>query len=364
MGADFSTRIIIWQRAHGRNALPWQGADAYRVWLSEIMLQQTQVTTVISYYQRFLARFPNVAALALASEEEVLALWSGLGYYSRARNLRRAAQIVMQQHGGTFPRDFEAIVALPGVGRSTAAAICALAYHARHAILDGNVKRVLARHFAIEGYPGIKKVEMQLWRQAEALLPQHDIAVYTQGLMDLGAALCTRSKSQCGACPVQEDCGARLAGQVAQLPTPRPRKTMPERHSMLLLLLHGSDILLHKRPAPGIWGGMWCPPQLDEGMDVAGYCAAHLGMHQVRAVALPAFTHTFTHFKLHIAPQLVQMKGKPHKTQEPGSVWLDMQEALQGAIPTPVRKMLRAVEAHLAATCGDGVNQNVSSARR
>lgn len=349
MGVDFATRIIIWQRAHGRNALPWQGADAYRVWLSEIMLQQTQVTTVIPYYQRFIARFRDVPTLAVASEEEVLALWSGLGYYSRARNLHRAAQIIKQQHSGIFPRGFEAIVALPGIGRSTAAAICALAYHERYAILDGNVKRVLARHLAVEDYPGIKKIEMQLWQQAEALLPQHDIAAYTQGLMDLGATLCTRSKPQCGVCPVQEDCGARLGGRVAQLPVSRPRKILPERHSTLLLLLHGSDILLHKRPAPGIWGGLWCPPQLDKGTDIAGYCAAHLGMCQVRAVPLPAFTHTFTHFKLHIAPQLIQVKVKPHRAQEPGSAWLDVQDALQGAIPTPVRKVLRAVEAHLAA---------------
>lgn len=349
MDSNFAARIIAWQRTHGRNTLPWQCADAYRVWLSEIMLQQTQVTTVIPYYQRFLARFPDVATLAKASEEEVLALWSGLGYYSRARNLHRAAQIITQQHSGIFPRDFEAIVSLPGIGRSTAAAICALAYHERHAILDGNVKRVLARHLAVEGYPGIKKIEMQLWQQAEALLPQHDIAAYTQGLMDLGATLCTRGKPQCGACPVQEDCSARLTGRVAQLPASRPRKTLPERHSTLLLLLHGSDILLHKRPAQGIWGGLWCPLQLDEGTDIVDYCAAHLGMRQVRAVALPTFTHTFTHFKLHIAPQLIQMKAKPHKAQEPGSVWLDVQDALQGAIPSPVRKMLRAVEAHLAA---------------
>ncbi len=348
MNSNFATRIITWQRTHGRNTLPWQGTDAYHVWLSEIMLQQTQVATVIPYYQRFLTRFPDVATLAMASEEEVLGLWSGLGYYSRARNLHGAAQIVMQQHGGIFPREFEAIVALPGIGRSTAAAICALAYHERHAILDGNVKRVLARYLAIEDYPGIKKVEMQLWQQAEALLPQNDIAAYTQGLMDLGATLCTRGKPQCGVCPVQADCGARLTGRVAQLPASRPRKTLPERHSTLLLLLHGSDILLHKRPSPGIWGGLWCPPQLDEGTDVAGYCVTHLGMHKVHTVALPAFTHTFTHFKLHIAPQLVQMQSKPHKIQEPGSVWLDVQDALQGAIPTPVRKVLREVEARLA----------------
>jgi A/G-specific adenine glycosylase len=339
----FSTRIINWQRQHGRHGLPWQGADAYRVWLSEIMLQQTQVATVIPYYQRFVARFPDVAALAAASEDEVLVHWSGLGYYSRARNLFRAALLIMQLHDGKFPHRFEDICALPGIGRSTAAAISALAFHQRRAILDGNVKRVLARYCAIEGYTGEKKIEAQLWQQAETLLPPRDIAIYTQGLMDLGAQLCTRGKPRCEVCPLRADCAALKRGLVAQLPTPRPRKVLPERHSTFLLLLNGSDILLEKRPGIGIWGGLWCPPQLDEGQDIAAYSAQHFGVDVTRAVALPVFSHTFTHFKLHIAPLVMQIARKPEQMQEPGRVWLDVDDALHAAIPTPVRKLLQAL---------------------
>ena len=205
---SFAQRLIAWQRTHGRHDLPWQGQDAYRVWLSEIMLQQTQVATVIPYYQRFIASFPDIATLAAASEEQVLAHWSGLGYYARGRNLHKAAQIIVERFNGEFPRRFENIVELPGIGRSTSAAICALAYHERRAILDGNVKRVLARYCGIEGWAGEKKVEEKLWQEAEALLPEGDVATYTQALMDMGATVCTRSKPMCVLCPVQADCVA------------------------------------------------------------------------------------------------------------------------------------------------------------
>ena len=341
--SDFATCLIRWQRQHGRHGLPWQGADAYRVWLSEVMLQQTQVATVIPYYRRFVTNFPDIAALAAASEDEVLANWSGLGYYSRARNLHRAAQLVMQQHGGRFPRNFDDILALPGIGRSTASAICALAFHERREILDGNVKRVLARYCAIEGYTSKKEVEMQLWQQAEALLPQRDVATYTQGLMDLGAAVCTRTKPGCDACPVQKNCVAYRGGRVAQLPTPRPQKMLPEKHSTFLLLVNGSDILLEKRPGSGIWGGLWCPPQVEDGENIATYCLRHFGVDATQAVALPEFMHTFSHFKLHIAPLVVQVAHKPMQAQEPGRVWLDMSDALRAAIPSPVRKLLEEI---------------------
>ncbi len=360
--SDFSKRIINWQRQHGRHNLPWQGADAYHVWLSEIMLQQTRVDTVIPYYQRFISSFPNVAALAAASEEAVLAHWSGLGYYARARNLHRAAQHIMQLHSGEFPNNFDHILALPGVGRSTAAAICALAFKQRHAILDGNVKRVLARYCGIEGYAGDKKIETQLWQQAEKLLPHSSpppsrgrvrerggpddsIATYTQALMDMGALICTRSKPLCNSCPVQTDCVACQTGQVAQLPTPRPRKVIPERHSTFLLLLNGNDILLEKRPGSGIWGGLWCPPQVDKGQDVSAYCAQHFAVDAAQALALPVFTHTFTHFKLHITPLRFQVQRQHNLAEEPGRVWLDVGDALQAAIPAPVRKLLRELQA-------------------
>jgi A/G-specific adenine glycosylase len=337
---SFSSRLIRWQRQHGRHDLPWQGQDAYRVWLSEIMLQQTQVATVIPYYQRFIASFPTVVALAAATEDEVLAHWSGLGYYARGRNLHKAARIVAERFNGEFPRRLEDILELPGIGRSTAAAICALAYHERRAILDGNVKRVLARWCGIEGWAGNKKVEERLWRQAESLLPTRDVATYTQALMDIGATVCTRSKPKCGECPVNADCVASNTDRTAELPTPRPKKAVPERHATFLLLMHGNDILLEKRPGSGIWGGLWCPPQLDDGQGIVADYLQRNGVEVSERIDLPEFTHTFTHFKLHITPVLLRVAHKPLRAQQPGSVWLDVEEALRGAIPTPVRKVL------------------------
>ncbi|MBI4937956.1 MAG: A/G-specific adenine glycosylase [Nitrosomonadales bacterium] len=337
---DFATRLIRWQHRHGRHGLPWQGADAYRVWLSEIMLQQTQVATVLPYFQRFVARFPDVATLAAASDDEVLALWSGLGYYARARNLHRAAQTVTQRHGGKFPGNFDDILALPGIGRSTAAAISVFAFRKKHAILDGNVKRVLARYCAIAGATGEKKIEAQLWRKAEALLPARGLTGYTQGLMDLGALVCTRRNPQCGACPLRVDCAAHLSGRAEQLPSPRPRKPLPEKHSTFFLLLNGADILLEKRPGAGIWGGLWCPPQADGTPGGSAGHARQYGVDAAQAVTLSAFTHGFTHFRLHITPLLWRLARKPCQVQEAGKVWLDMEEAMQAAIPAPVRKLL------------------------
>jgi A/G-specific adenine glycosylase len=340
MTSTFAQRLIAWQRTHGRHDLPWQGADAYRVWLSEIMLQQTQVATVIPYYQHFTASFPTIAALAAATEEQVLAHWSGLGYYARGRNLHRAAQIIAEKHHGEFPREFEKILELPGVGRSTAAAICALAYHERRAILDGNVKRVLARYCGIAGWAGDKEVETKLWQQAEALLPQRDIAAYIQAQMDLGATLCTRSKPKCGECPVRSDCVAYQGGRVRELPTPRPRKVVPERYTTFLLLMHGNDILLEKRPGTGIWGGLWCPPQFDDEAAAKDWFVQN-GMDASHGERLATFTHTFTHFKLHITPLNIHLARKPLRAAQPGSVWLDVDEALRAAIPTPVRSLLQ-----------------------
>src|SRR5450756_1636716 len=351
---SFSSRLIDWQSMHGRHHLPWQSANAYHVWLSEIMLQQTQVATVIPYYQRFTASFPTIAALAAATEEQVLAHWSGLGYYARGRNLHKAAQIIVEKHHGKFPRDLEHILELPGIGRSTAAAICALAYHERRAILDGNVKRVLARYCGISGSPNEKVVEAQLWQQAEALLPpspltagervgerreENAIAAYIQAQMDLGAMLCTRSKPKCGECPVRSDCVAFQSGRVSELPTPRPRKAVPERHSTFLLLMHGNDILLEKRPGSGIWGGLWCPPQFDDEAAAKDWFVRN-GMDASHGERLETFSHTFTHFKLHIMPLKIQLARKPLRAAHPGSVWLDVEEALRAAIPTPVRMML------------------------
>lgn len=337
--AAFASRLIAWQRTHGRHDLPWQVKDAYRVWLSEIMLQQTQVATVIPYYLRFIASFPDVKALAAASEEQVLAHWSGLGYYARGRNLHKAARIIVEKFGGEFPRKFEDIVELPGIGRSTAAAICALAYHERRAILDGNVKRVLARYCGITGWAGEKKVEEKLWQQAESLLPQYDVATYTQALMDMGATVCTRSKPKCVLCPVQIDCVALQTERTAELPSPRPKKAVPERSAVFLLLMHGNDILLEKRPGSGIWGGLWCPPQFEDEIAARDWFERS-GMEASGGDRLAMFTHTFTHFRLHITPLKIQLSRKPLLAAQPGSVWLDVEEALGAAIPTPVRAML------------------------
>jgi A/G-specific adenine glycosylase len=342
MTSNFAQHLISWQRRHGRHDLPWQGAEAYPVWLSEIMLQQTQVATVIPYYQRFIASFPTIAALAAATEEQVLANWSGLGYYARGRNLHAAARLIVEKYHGEFPRKYEQILELPGIGRSTAAAICALAYHERRAILDGNVKRVLARYCGIAGWAGDKKVETQFWQQAEALLPQRDIASYIQAQMDLGAKLCTRSKPKCNECPVSSDCVAYQSGRVYELPTPRPRKVVPERHATFLLLMHGNDILLEKRPGSGIWGGLWCPPQFDDETAARDWFVQN-GMTASHGERLEAFTHIFTHFKLHITPLEIQLARKPLRAAQAGSVWLDVEEALQAAIPTPVRALLEKV---------------------
>lgn len=345
----FAQRIVAWQRQYGRHGLPWQGADAYRTWLSEIMLQQTRVVTVVPYYLRFVARYPAIEDLAAGSEEEVLAYWSGLGYYSRARNLHCTARLIMQRHEGKFPHRFEEILALPGIGRSTAAAISAFAFHERRAILDGNVKRLLARFHAIEGYTGEKKIEAQLWEQAEALLPKHDVAIYTQGLMDFGALVCTRSKPRCFACPLQADCAAYQGKRVAELPTPRPRKVLPEKYSIFLLICSGPDILLEKRPGSAVWGGLWCLPQVDpqslgEVADAGAYCFRQFRAEAMHVIALSKFTHVFTHFKLHITPLLVQVTNKPGKIEELDMVWMNVNDALHAAIPAPVRKLLQEVQ--------------------
>jgi len=310
----FADKLIRWQRRHGRHDLPWQGTtDPYRIWLSEVMLQQTQVATVIPYYERFLARYPTVEALARASEEEVLELWSGLGYYARGRNLHKAARLIAH-HG--FPRTAEEIAELPGVGRSTAAAIAAFAYGERAAILDGNVKRVLARCFLL----GDKD---QLWEQAESLLPRRDIERYTQALMDLGATVCTRANPKCGACPVAAACKARQAGRIAEFPPPRERRELPQREATWLVVRRNGAVLVEQRPSPGIWGGLWCFPELN-------------GKPPRGAKALATIEHGFTHFRLRIRPLLVENWGRSPISGR----WLRLEEADRAALPAPVKTLL------------------------
>ncbi len=364
MTQTFAQAIITWQQSHGRHDLPWQHArDAYRVWVSEIMLQQTQVSTVIPYYQRFMQRFPDVRSLATAAGDDVLAAWSGLGYYSRARNLHRAARLIVERHGGAFPSETEAIAALPGIGRSTAAAIAALAFGERCAILDGNVKRILARHFGIEGFPGAAAVERRLWTLAESLLPERDIETYTQGIMDLGATVCTRAKPACDTCPVGGWCVARTTARTAELPQRRPRRTVPLRRTAMLLIRCAGEILLEKRPPTGVWAGLWCLPQMPPDIDVTGWCREHFGVEVVPAAPLTMLAHGFTHFKLEILPRPVDVVARPPRVCEPGRVWMLPDDALGAAIPAPVRKLLlRAAEAPPpASSCGSALRERIGT---
>ena len=337
----FWTRLIAWQRTHGRHDLPWQNStDAYRIWLSEIMLQQTQVSAVIPYYERFLDAFPTLRSLADASIDRVLELWSGLGYYSRARNLHRCAQIVVEEHGGEFPRDPALIALLPGIGRSTAAAIAAFAYGVRAPILEGNAKRVLARHAGIEGYPGERRVEAQLWRIARERLPDNDIESYTQGMMDLGATVCTRSNPACLLCPVAVDCVARLTDRTREIPAPRPKKVVPQRSVTMLLLLQHESVLVEKRPPSGIWGGLWSLPELPEHTSAEQYCATRFDADVDPGEALPVIEHGFTHFHLTITPQPCVIRSLSRRAEEPGLLWLPLMDAGGAALPAPIKKLL------------------------
>lgn len=346
MGAGFAAKLVAWQKRHGRHDLPWQGTrDPYAIWVAEIMLQQTQVATVIPYYVRFCQHFPDVPALATAPLDEVLRLWSGLGYYSRARNLHRGAEIIVREHGGRFPARFEEVAALPGVGRSTAAAICVFAHGARHAILDGNVKRVLARRFGIAGYPADKRVADRLWRQAERMLPRRDVEAYTQGLMDLGATVCTRARPKCAACPVRGDCVAVKRGWVAKLPSRKARAPLPHKRTTLLALTCAGEVLLEKRPVSGIWGGMWCLPEAVPKTDIATFCLKRFGAHVREVKKLRTIAHGFTHFKLDIRPLHVHVSALVPHAAEPGRVWLSLEEARQAAIPAPVKRILAQLHA-------------------
>lgn len=339
--SEFAQRLIAWHAQHGRHDLPWQQTqDPYRVWLSEIMLQQTQVETVMPYYARFLLRFPTVASLAAAPLDEVLALWSGLGYYARARNLHRAAQCVLREHGGEFPRSAEQLQALPGIGRSTAAAIAAFCFGERAAILDGNVKRVLCRHFGIQGFPGERAVELQLWALAESLLPAEGVEIYPQAQMDLGATLCTRSRPRCEQCPVGETCYARRSAMVADLPVRRPKKSVPERSCGMLLVEAGGWLLLEQRPAAGIWGGLYSLPELAEGEAPASAALRKLGLALSGFQALPPLRHSFSHFNLAITAWQVALAERPPGLAEPALRWVARDALDEVGLPAPIRKLL------------------------
>ncbi|WP_028080522.1 A/G-specific adenine glycosylase [Solimonas soli] len=338
----FAERLLAWFDDHGRHDLPWQHPRTpYRVWLSEIMLQQTQVNTVIPYFARFLERFPDLPSLAAAPLDEVLALWAGLGYYARARNLHRCAQVIVAEHGGEFPRDIDAVAALPGIGRSTAGAILAQSFGDRHAILDGNVRRVLARHAAVSGWPGVPAVQKKLWSEAEARLPHARLADYTQALMDLGASVCTARKPKCLLCPVAADCVARRSDTVAQYPGAKPQRARPQRRAQLLLIEDADGRLLLERRAPsGLWGGLWCPPLLGESDPPLADWLHAQALRGDAPQPLPAFTHAFTHFDYELTPMRVRAAAHGGAIAEDRWQWLDAGQLARLGLPAPIRKML------------------------
>ena len=345
----FANAIIAWQRQHGRHDLPWQtklnqAADPYAIWVSEIMLQQTQVAAVIGYYGNFMQRFPTITALANATQEQVLQSWSGLGYYSRARNLHAAAQKTVGDFAGIFPANFDDILNLPGIGRSTAAAISTFALNAPHPILDGNVKRVMARHFNIAGYTSAPKIAQQLWQIAERENPSTDAIAYTQGLMDLGATLCTRTKPKCAICPVNATCAALKLGLLSCLPTPKPRKILPEKSTTMLVLMSNNQVLLEKRPQSGIWAGLWSFPEIDM-HDIASEVAnSRFGFKVETEEPLPIVNHVFTHFKLQITPQPLRLIKQALHLNHSNCIWLPIQDAIDAAIPTPIRAILNQLK--------------------
>lgn len=340
MDNAFADRLIAWQKTAGRQGLPWQNtSDPYRVWLSEIMLQQTQVATVIPYYQRFLQRFPTLKDLAAAPVEDVMPFWAGLGYYARARNLHKCAQMVVAKHGGEFPRDAAQIAELPGIGRSTANAIASFCFGAQTPILDGNVKRVFARCFGIEGFPGKREIEQEMWTLAETLMPSQNTGTYTQAQMDLGATVCTRGKPLCERCPLSDKCIAYRDGRTQELPTARPKKTVPERESIFLVMRSPQGILLEQRPPSGIWGGLLCLPELPADQDAASYAREHYGVLGKDWQEQTSLRHTFTHFHLTLRPMLADVTLLPH-AGESKVRWLSADDYSSAALPTPIRTLL------------------------
>jgi A/G-specific adenine glycosylase len=344
-GSPFARGLLRWYDRHGRHDLPWQHPRTpYRVWVSEVMLQQTQVATVVPYFKRFVATLPDVTALAAAPEDRVLGLWSGLGYYRRARFLQAAARACVAEHHGKLPADFDALAALPGIGRSTAGAILALAHGQHHAILDGNVKRVLARFHTIRGWPSERAVERVLWTHAEAHTPNTRVADYTQAIMDLGATLCTRAHPRCNECPLAHQCAAFREGLTADIPAPRPARVLPERQTIFVLLRDAHErVLLQRRPPQGVWPGLWSLPEATD-PDAARRLATTLAqVGASRPRALPAIHHAFTHFRLCAAPlEWRDVRATRRVADTPDLRWYTHGEMAELGVPAPVRKLLAA----------------------
>ena len=337
---QFAPAVLEWYQRFGRKTLPWQlEKTPYKVWLSEVMLQQTQVATVIPYFERFMARFPTVSDLAAAPQDEVLHLWTGLGYYARARNLHKAAQTIASEHGGVFPTDFEAVNALPGIGRSTAGAVLSLSLGQHHPILDGNVKRVLSRCYAVEGWPGEKKVENRLWAIAEKVTPAKGVEQFNQAMMDLGAMVCTRSKPKCELCPLNLLCESYAHNSWAKYPGKKPKKTLPEKTAFMLMIQHKDNVWLEQRPPVGLWGGLFCFPQftseeeLENGLRKYGVTLNQL-QQQV------AFRHTFSHFHLDIVPMWLNLRSVPGCMDEGAGLWYNLAQPQSVGLAAPVERLL------------------------
>jgi len=348
---EFAPRLLKWFEIHGRHSLPWQSnTTPYRVWISEVMLQQTQVMTVIPYYERFMRQFPDVRSLAAAPLDEVLHLWTGLGYYARARNLQACAQMIVAEHGGELPVTLEAMTALPGIGRSTGGAILAISRGQRHPILDGNVKRVLARVFGLAGDPSSSAVLAKMWDQAEACTPTDNVGDYTQGIMDLGATLCTRSRPACTVCPMNDGCIAALEGRQAQLPRPKQKRHRPSREATLLIAqrgVHGSSsVLVERRPTTGLWGGLWAPPQFDSQSEAMEWCTNRIGHTEVHATTLAPIDHAFTHFDLRLNPLRVRCALTSQVREDGDLLWYRLESPPRIGLPQPIAQLFERLRAH------------------
>lgn len=337
---QFAQQVLDWYQRFGRKTLPWQQEKTpYKVWLSEVMLQQTQVATVIPYFERFMTRFPSVTDLAAAPLDEVLHLWTGLGYYARARNLHKAAQQVVERHDGKFPETFEAVADLPGVGRSTAGAILSLSLGQHYPILDGNVKRVLARCYAIDGWPGKKDVEKKLWNISEQVTPAVGVSQFNQAMMDLGAIVCTRSKPKCEICPVNLNCVAYANGSWAKYPGKKPKQTLPERTGWLLMMQRGDGVWLEQRPPVGLWGGLFCFPQFSSEAELQQWLKAR-GITGSNPKQMIAFRHTFSHFHLDIVPMWLELPSASSAMDDGAGLWYNLAQPPSVGLAAPVERLL------------------------
>ncbi|WP_313048411.1 A/G-specific adenine glycosylase [Atlantibacter subterraneus] len=347
---QFSRQVLDWYDKYGRKTLPWQiEKTPYKVWLSEVMLQQTQVATVIPYFNRFMARFPGVTDLANAPLDEVLHLWTGLGYYARARNLHKAAKMVAEQYGGVFPQTFDDVAALPGVGRSTAGAILSLSLGQHFPILDGNVKRVLARCYAVEGWPGKKEVEKKLWSLSEAVTPAKGVERFNQAMMDLGAMVCTRSRPKCEICPLQLGCVAYATQSWARYPGKKPKQVLPEKVGYFLLMQQDNTVRLTQRPPVGLWGGLFCFPQFDSEQSLREWLAKR-NIKADTLTQLNAFRHTFSHFHLDIIPMWLSVSSQASCVEEESALWYNLAQPPSVGLAAPVERLLQQLHAEPVVT--------------